>query len=329
MAGSSVNADIETGADTLLSFLEEKTKWPVSKIADDLGVPEETVKKWARALEKEGYVNIKYSAIKGMVLEYASDKTYEELNEGRSELSLEADEIEIEAETIEGVSSSSGGETETVVDEDMDMEPVGTDGGKNSDTGSRPQTESKDVEDMDMEPVGESSNSKKGEALGTGEGEGESIEEGKEKLRKELEDKKPSEDSGKSKAKVKAKKAKFKQASDDHRNLTEIQNKVSSRSDGTADEKETGNDLNQILGNISDESDMLLEDDNDKGEVYSQLEAEMRALKDELMERSVDDNMKKQIFDTLDKVERDIEKSESTGFFGKVKKFFSGLLGGS
>ena len=103
MGDSEGHADIETGADTLLSFLEEKTKWPVSKIAEDLGVPEKTVKGWAKALEKSGLVDIKYSAIKGMVLEYSSDKTYAELNEGRSELSLEADEIEIEAESIEEV----------------------------------------------------------------------------------------------------------------------------------------------------------------------------------------------------------------------------------
>lgn len=95
--------DIETGADTLLSFLEEKTKFPVSDIADDLGVPEDTVKTWAKALEESGYIEITYSAVKGMVLEYDADQPYEELNVGRSELPLDADVIEIEADETEEV----------------------------------------------------------------------------------------------------------------------------------------------------------------------------------------------------------------------------------
>ena len=112
MAELDDNADIETGADTLLNFLDQKNKWPVSKIADEMGVPEKTVKAWAKALEKSGLVEIKYSAIKGMVLEYSSEKSYEELSEGSSEVAIEADEIEIEAEEVETIETEEAEEKE-------------------------------------------------------------------------------------------------------------------------------------------------------------------------------------------------------------------------
>ena len=120
-------ADIETGADTLLGFLEEKTKFPVSKIADDLGVPEKTVKLWAKALEEAGYVKITYSAIKGMVLEYDAGKSYEELNVGRSELPTDLDEIEIEVEETDLVEEQSGELKDTEhVEKDVKEEADGT-----------------------------------------------------------------------------------------------------------------------------------------------------------------------------------------------------------
>lgn len=101
MPDSEHTPDIETGADTLLDFLEKKSRYSVSQISEDLGIPEEQVEKWARALENSGLVEIDYSAIKGMVLEYASDKSVDELNRGRHELSLEADTVEINVEDIE------------------------------------------------------------------------------------------------------------------------------------------------------------------------------------------------------------------------------------
>jgi len=127
MAEMDDNADIETGADTLLNFLDQKNKWPVSKIADEMGVPEKTIKAWAKALEKSGLVEIKYSAIKGMVLEYSSKKSYDELSSGSSEVAIEADEIEIEADEIETVDETKESEergddipTKTVHQEDKE-----------------------------------------------------------------------------------------------------------------------------------------------------------------------------------------------------------------
>lgn len=116
MPDSEHEPDIETGADTLLDFLEEKSRYSVSQISEDLGIPEDPVEKWARALEKSGLVEIDYSAIKGMVLEYASDKSVDELNRGRHELSLETDTVEINVKDIEEAheeaTDGEGGESE-------------------------------------------------------------------------------------------------------------------------------------------------------------------------------------------------------------------------
>ena len=110
MPDSEHEPDIETGADTLLDFLEEKSRYSVSQISEDLGIPEDQVEKWARALENSGLVEIDYSAIKGMVLEYASDKSVDELNQGRHELSLETDTVEINVEDIEEAQEAAEGE---------------------------------------------------------------------------------------------------------------------------------------------------------------------------------------------------------------------------
>ncbi|MFB6145208.1 MAG: hypothetical protein ABEJ99_01745 [Candidatus Nanohaloarchaea archaeon] len=101
MPDSDNDPDIETGADTLLEFLEQKSRYSVSQISEDLGIPEDRVERWAKALEDSGLVEIDYSAIKGMVLEYASNKTVDELNRGRHELSLDTDTVEINVEEIE------------------------------------------------------------------------------------------------------------------------------------------------------------------------------------------------------------------------------------
>jgi hypothetical protein len=204
----------------------------------------------------------------------------------------------------------------------MEMESVGevqTDKNEGFSSGSSSQLgSSKDVDsDMEMESVGDQSSGKQLD---------DSIEEseGKERLREELEDRRKEEQQPE-KATLKADKAKIKHSEDDHRDLTELQQKVSDRSDGTAEEVETGDGLQQILENIQDDSDQLVKEDVDEGQVYSELEAEMEALKNEIVERSVDDRMKRQIFDTLDMVENSIEKSESSETILDKTKGFLGI----
>ena len=160
MPDSEHTPDIETGADTLLDFLEKKSRYSVSQISEDLGIPEEQVEKWARALENSGLLEIDYSAIKGMVLEYASDKSVDELNRGRHELSLEADTVEINVEDIE--------EAHDAVE------------GKDSEAGFVGKAEEKDTEeDKERKKTGaeEGSESTGENELGTGSAE-ESTEEG-------------------------------------------------------------------------------------------------------------------------------------------------------
>ena len=129
-------ADIETGADTLLGFLEEKTKFPVKDIAEDLGVPEKTVKVWGKALEQGGYIKISYSAIKGMVLEYDAGSPYEELNVDRSELPTDMDEIKIDVD-----------ETDIVEEEKTELTETGHKEERQEETEDTEDTE--DIEDIE------------------------------------------------------------------------------------------------------------------------------------------------------------------------------------
>jgi Mn-dependent DtxR family transcriptional regulator len=208
MADSEGKADIETGADTLLSFLEEKSKWPVSRIADDLGVPEDTVKKWAKALEKSGLVEIKYSAIKGMVLEYSSEKSYEELNEGRSQLPLETEELEIEAEKVEEVPVENRDTTETVDASEAEETKVDSSETEPSaeETGDEGSESSEDDENEHREKLQNNIDRKDDEEDVSDLSE----EEGKEKLKDKLEELEEGEKGGKQKkSKVKTGKAKI------------------------------------------------------------------------------------------------------------------------
>ena len=70
MADDWENVVIETGVDTLLNYLAENGKANVSEISKDLGVSEKRIKKWAKALEDNKFVERTYSARKGMVLKY-------------------------------------------------------------------------------------------------------------------------------------------------------------------------------------------------------------------------------------------------------------------
>lgn len=335
MPDSNSKPDIETGADTLLSFLEEKTKWPVSKIADEMGVPNKTVKKWAKALEKSGLVEIKYSAIKGMVLEYASDKTYEELNKGRSELALEADELEIEAEEVETVEEE--GETAVADTEHKESEET-----KEEDNTSGKEDNAEELQQEDENDL------KPAEEL--------SEEEGKEKLKQELEslenekkgkeksdsakmkadkakiknssdnneDKKDQEDSekgedssGSTKAKLKAGKAKIRKSGSEggkrdeesHESaVRKVADKVKSQSRKDVDH-EAGSNLDDILNSIEELGDLLENDEIGNDEVYGRMEHEMEALKETLVEEEITDERKKKVAETMEKVEIDIQNA--------------------
>lgn len=64
---------IQTGIDTLLKYLSEHDKSPVSEISTNIGVSEKRVKDWAKTLEKQGMLEINYSITDGMVLKYTDD----------------------------------------------------------------------------------------------------------------------------------------------------------------------------------------------------------------------------------------------------------------
>ncbi len=95
------NIVIETGVDTLLNYLAENQKAPVSKISDELGVSEDRIKEWAEALEENDFVEKKYSARKGMVLRYTSDNkdnAEEKIMELRQQIEEESEKVQGELE---------------------------------------------------------------------------------------------------------------------------------------------------------------------------------------------------------------------------------------
>jgi len=69
------NVVIETGVDTLLNYLAENGDTTVSTISEDLGVSEDRIKQWAKALEDNDFVERTYSARKGMILQYIQKRT--------------------------------------------------------------------------------------------------------------------------------------------------------------------------------------------------------------------------------------------------------------
>lgn len=95
---------IETGADGLLSFLNEKQKISVSKAADKLELPEETVEVWGRALEAKGYIDINYSVIRGKVM-----SLNEEVSEEEMDVSAEGSGEEVSEQNLDSGSSVLGG----------------------------------------------------------------------------------------------------------------------------------------------------------------------------------------------------------------------------
>lgn len=87
------NVVIETGVDTLLNYLAENGDTTVSDISEDLGVSEDRIKQWAKALEDNDFVERTYSARKGMILQYTKEN-----NEAANE-KLEQIKKDVEQET--------------------------------------------------------------------------------------------------------------------------------------------------------------------------------------------------------------------------------------
>lgn len=341
-SGNFSGADIETGADTLLSFLEEKTKFPVSEIADDLGVPEKTVKIWAKALEKSGYIKITYSAIKGMVLEYDSDKSYEELNVGRSELPTNLDEIEVEVEE------------EEIIEEDRQVkktghreceEPAGKDleddGGDRSVASRESSNRNSDKAEKGVEGSGA------GRGSDTPGAKSSSVEEGKEKLKDELEKldrEKSSTDSGneedKKKATLNAKKAKIKKSAQKVKESAGIEgNEPSGKAgDQTHDmgssptgRSSTGLSSSEVSGRIENRVERLLSlgDDlknpeKDNHETYSSIEDELELLKNYILENEVNDSEKQAISAVMERLEADLDNAAEDG--ADIRQVLENLL---
>ncbi|QGA80997.1 hypothetical protein [Candidatus Nanohalobium constans] len=349
--------DIETGADTLLSFLEEKTKWPVSKIADEMGVPKETVKQWAKALEKGGLVEIKYSAIKGMVLEYASDKSYEELNQGRSELALEADELEIEAEEVETVEDNekesvaetehteSSKEDESVETNNDKDELSGLESGNSLDKSAEDLTEEEgkeklkqELESLENKEKDADSNDKAKLKTDKAKIKNDSDSEPQKSDSQEESDSQDESSGNSTKAKLKAGKAQIKKSgsedngdsedSESHESAVKrIADKVKSQPGKDVDH-EAGSDLDDILDNIEELGSLLEDEDIGNGEVYGRMEHEMEALKDTLVEEEITSEKKRKVAGTMAQVETDIENaSDRKSIFTRIAEFLQNFRG--
>lgn len=93
------NVVIETGVDTLLNYLAENGDTTVSTISEDLGVTEDRIKEWAKALEDNDFVERTYSARKGMILQYTkenNDVAHEKLEQTKEEVEQETKKVQNE-----------------------------------------------------------------------------------------------------------------------------------------------------------------------------------------------------------------------------------------
>ena len=99
MAEDWENVVIETGVDTLLNYLAENGETTVSTISEDLGVSEDRIKQWAKALEDNDFVERTYSARKGMILQYTKENNEvanEKLEEVREDIEEETEKVQKE-----------------------------------------------------------------------------------------------------------------------------------------------------------------------------------------------------------------------------------------
>ncbi len=93
------NVVIETGVDTLLNYLAENGDTTVSTISEDLGVSEDRIKEWAKALESNDFVERTYSARKGMILQYTkenNDVANEKLEQVKEDVEKETEKVQKE-----------------------------------------------------------------------------------------------------------------------------------------------------------------------------------------------------------------------------------------
>lgn len=99
MAEDWENVVIETGVDTLLNYLAENGDTTVSTISEDLGVSEDRIKQWAKALEDNDFVERTYSARKGMILQYTKENNEvanEKFEEVREDIEEETEKVQKE-----------------------------------------------------------------------------------------------------------------------------------------------------------------------------------------------------------------------------------------
>lgn len=390
MPDSEHEPDIETGADTLLDFLEEKSRYSVSQISEDLGIPEDQVEKWARALENSGLVEIDYSAIKGMVLEYASDKSVDELNQGRHELSLETDTVEINVEDIEeaheaaeeGKSEAGFVEKEEEDEKDTEDKAAGGEekeaesGPSGSGSGSGREGSQESVEDHE-----ESEDSSEGESIDLGDSESEGTETSTDSEESgssvSISEKDSDEESESPGVTMKAKKAMLnkmnrgksgsesekseepggsgeesvdespvgstggsssKNVSDEiDSNLSHVKSKSSGKYKSEEDiDWNPGDDVGEVDQNIRELSDLLLDPEVDDEEVYERIDYQTEVLKDKLKEepleeRDNEEELREDIIDTIDILNKKIEESDSAkskirSLIRTLKQYFSKII---
>jgi len=99
MADNWENVVIETGVDTLLNYLAENGSTNVSEISEELGVSEDRIKEWAKALEDNDFVERTYSARKGMILKYMKknkENADEKLEKVKEEVEHETEKVQKE-----------------------------------------------------------------------------------------------------------------------------------------------------------------------------------------------------------------------------------------
>lgn len=363
MADSEYNPDIETGADTLLDFLEEKSRYPVSDIAEDLGVPEEKVEKWAEALEKGDLITIDYSAIKGMVLEYDSDKSIDELNAGRHELSMKTDSVQVNVEEIEEMedksdSGASAGFVQEAEEEEEAESEESVEEKQEKDTGS---VEKSDGEENSELPESETSEKTEREESESSEDSIESSESGTDSSGKpdsnnlSVSKKDSDEDSGPS-VTMRAKKAMLNKIDKDEgessesesesegevseeldSNLSQIEKKGSGKYQSEEDiDWNPGEDIKEVDQNIRELSDLISDSEYDSEEVYDRIAYQTKVLKEKLKEKPLSERdneaeLRQDIVDTIDTLNTKINqknslKSKLSRQLDKLKSILSELV---
>jgi len=85
------NIVIETGIDTLMTYLSQNGEASLSRISNDTGISQQRLKNWADSLEKEGLLEKEYTYRKGIVLRYTKQNK-EETEERKDELEEDLEE---------------------------------------------------------------------------------------------------------------------------------------------------------------------------------------------------------------------------------------------